>query len=440
MLPREYAVAPYDKEPFKKRQMEKEKLIKESEKVFDDIELYGLVATNNLLKISRIQQKISKSDFSTEFIEFRKKLYKTIEKTGDQIIDVVKHMREEFTNVKLNINDNMRRKLRRNKGPSSEIEEHFNELKEQIQNGVNKTESYVNHNAEKIEAMLFYLKPPAIEVNLEPPKDKVIDWNRRLQRRRRIMVLRKFIDTYYDKRLDEIDEANENLFKELDQKDQERYRTKELYEYRKKREEREKKEKQLKKRRAEKELQARLMMEKMRMEAEIQQAVNEPTEEVNETTSKKEEEPKKEEEKKEEEKKEEEVDPNDYEEIEDDEEEKKEEEKKEEPKCDIQIPDIPDTETIAKEKEEEKKKKKHKKTKSKDTTNKKSEKDKKSKKVSQLKRRNQSIQKQKAMLLIQKVMIKKNQKVSRRKKQKMKSNCNYIYSIFIISLLIQNVE
>ena len=350
MLPREYAVAPYDKEPFKKRQMEKEKLIKESEKVFDDIELYGLVATNNLLKISRIQQKISKSDFSTEFIEFRKKLYKTIEKTGDQIIDVVKHMREEFTNVKLNINDNMRRKLRRNKGPSSEIEEHFNELKEQIQNGVNKTESYVNHNAEKIEAMLFYLKPPAIEVNLEPPKDKVIDWNRRLQRRRRIMVLRKFIDTYYDKRLDEIDEANENLFKELDQKDQERYRTKELYEYRKKREEREKKEKQLKKRRAEKELQARLMMEKMRMEAEIQQAVNEPTEEVNETTSKKEEEPKKEEEKKEEE-----VDPNDYEEIEDDEEEKKEEEKKEEPKCDIQIPDIPDTETIAKEKEEEKK-------------------------------------------------------------------------------------
>lgn len=375
MLPREYAVAPYDKEPFKKRQMEKEKLIKESEKVFDDIELYGLVATNNLLKISRIQQKISKSDFSTEFIEFRKKLYKTIEKTGDQIIDVVKHMREEFTNVKLNINDNMRRKLRRNKGPSSEIEEHFNELKEQIQNGVNKTESYVNHNAEKIEAMLFYLKPPAIEVNLEPPKDKVIDWNRRLQRRRRIMVLRKFIDTYYDKRLDEIDEANENLFKELDQKDQERYRTKELYEYRKKREEREKKEKQLKKRRAEKELQARLMMEKMRMEAEIQQAVNEPTEEVNETTSKKEEEPKKEEEKKEEE-----VDPNDYEEIEDDEEEKKEEEKKEEPKCDIQIPDIPDTETIAKEKEEEKKKKKHKKTKSKDTIYKKSEEDKKSKK------------------------------------------------------------
>ena len=375
MLPREYAVAPYDKEPFKKRQMEKEKLIKESEKVFDDIELYGLVATNNLLKISRIQQKISKSDFSTEFIEFRKKLYKTIEKTGDQIIDVVKHMREEFTNVKLNINDNMRRKLRRNKGPSSEIEEHFNELKEQIQNGVNKTESYVNHNAEKIEAMLFYLKPPAIEVNLEPPKDKVIDWNRRLQRRRRIMVLRKFIDTYYDKRLDEIDEANENLFKELDQKDKERYRTKELYEYRKKREEREKKEKQLKKRRAEKELQARLMMEKMRMETEIQQAVNEPTEEVNETTSKKEEEPKKEEEKKEEE-----VDPNDYEEIEDDEEEKKEEEKKEEPKCNIQIPDITDTETIAKEKEEEKKKKKHKKTKSKDTTNKKSEEDKKSKK------------------------------------------------------------
>ena len=380
MLPREYAVAPYDKEPFKKRQMEKEKLIKESEKVFDDIELYGLVATNNLLKISRIQQKISKSDFSTEFIEFRKKLYKTIEKTGDQIIDVVKHMREEFTNVKLNINDNMRRKLRRNKGPSSEIEEHFNELKEQIQNGVNKTESYVNHNAEKIEAMLFYLKPPAIEVNLEPPKDKVIDWNRRLQRRRRIMVLRKFIDTYYDKRLDEIDEANENLFKELDQKDQERYRTKELYEYRKKREEREKKEKQLKKRRAEKELQARLMMEKMRMEAEIQQAMNEPTEEVNETTSKKEEEPKKEEEKKEDEKKEEEVDPNDYEEIEDEEEEKKEEEKKEEPKCDINIPDIPDTEAIEKEREEEKKKKKHKKTKSKDTTHKKSEEDKKSKK------------------------------------------------------------
>ena len=55
MLPREYAVAPYDKEPFKKRQMEKEKLIKESEKVFDYIELYGLVVTNNLLKLFNIK-------------------------------------------------------------------------------------------------------------------------------------------------------------------------------------------------------------------------------------------------------------------------------------------------------------------------------------------------------------------------------------------------
>ena len=42
----------------------KEELLRESEKIFDVIELYGLVVTNDLVKIKRLQQKISKDDFS----------------------------------------------------------------------------------------------------------------------------------------------------------------------------------------------------------------------------------------------------------------------------------------------------------------------------------------------------------------------------------------
>ena len=289
MYPREFAVAPYDKEPLKKHQVEKEKLIKESEKVFDDIELYGLVATNDLLKISRIQQKISKSDFSNEFIEFRKRIYKTIEKTGDQIIDVIKKMREEFNNVKLAINDNMRRKLRRNKAPSNLIDENFKELKDKLNTGVSNTENYVNNNCEKIKTILFFLQPPKIEIELDESKKKVIDWNKRLQRRRRIKVLRKFIDTYYEQRLNEQNDINETLENELAQKDRERYEARKKYELRKQRLERERKERQLKKRRAEKELKAKIILEQMRLESEHLQTAQFAQEEKEEEVEEKEE-------------------------------------------------------------------------------------------------------------------------------------------------------
>ena len=342
MYPREFAVAPYDKEPLKKHQVEKEKLIKESEKVFDDIELYGLVATNDLLKISRIQQKISKSDFSNEFIEFRKRIYKTIEKTGDQIKDVIKKMREEFNNVKLAINDNMRRKLRRNKAPSNLIDENFKELKDKLNTGVSNTENYVNNNCEKIKTILFFLQPPKIEIELDESKKKVIDWNKRLQRRRRIKVLRKFIDTYYEQRLNEQNDINETLENELAQKDRERYEARKKYELRKQRLERERKERQLQKRRAEKELKAKIILEQMRLESEHLQTAHFAQEEKEEEVEEKKEEVEEKEEEVEEKEEEVEEKEEDSEPTIKQEERKKDEEKESQKSLQVDVPNVPD--------------------------------------------------------------------------------------------------
>ena len=98
----------------------KEELLKESEKVFDDIELYGLVLTNSLLKIRRIQQKIEKNDFLKEFITFRKKLYKNVDKTGDNRIKTVKDLREDFKQVKKSIIEHLNNTLMNNSESSNE--------------------------------------------------------------------------------------------------------------------------------------------------------------------------------------------------------------------------------------------------------------------------------------------------------------------------------
>lgn len=201
--PSEFKVVPAEKESTIRRGEAKDNLIKTSEQILDDIELYGLIVTNDLYKISRNQEILSKADFSSDFIDFRRRLYKNIEKTGDMIINIMKKMKDEFKATKKNINDKMKIKLKGNKNSSTLIEEHFNKLKEKITKGAAETDDYINDAGERIHTMIDYLNPPELKVELEEPESRQFDWEKRLRRRGRIRVLKKY-NLYLDERLRQV--------------------------------------------------------------------------------------------------------------------------------------------------------------------------------------------------------------------------------------------
>lgn len=131
----------------------KEELLRESEKIFDIIELYGLVVTNDLVKIKRLQQKISKDDFSLQFYEFRKRLYKNIDKTHDKMIDSVKRMKEEFLNTKKNVNENMKSKMRKVTKSGEKVQQIFNVYKNNTSEKMSGVEVMLNRNVDKIKSL-----------------------------------------------------------------------------------------------------------------------------------------------------------------------------------------------------------------------------------------------------------------------------------------------
>ena len=110
------------------RERNRNKLLQESDKIFDDLELYGLVLTNDLLKIRRLQQKINKNDFTLEYNSFRKRLYTNIDITGDKMVNSIKNITSEFESVNGSILSYFKRVLNRNTEFSSKLEFPLNNL------------------------------------------------------------------------------------------------------------------------------------------------------------------------------------------------------------------------------------------------------------------------------------------------------------------------
>ena len=189
----------------------KEKLLIESDKVFDDIEMYGLVLTNDLLKLRRLQQLISRSDFSLQFIDFRKRLYYSIDKTGDKMIDIIKNMREAFGENIKKIDEYLQRILKRStENTTSKLENRLSHLRNTMISNIKDYEDKLFKRNKKLSSLKPFLMPEPLEINKELHKIVDIDWESRLQRKKRINLLRK-INQQYDKQLTE----QTNLLKEL---------------------------------------------------------------------------------------------------------------------------------------------------------------------------------------------------------------------------------
>ena len=229
------------------RERNRQKLLHEGDKLFDDLELYGLILTNDLLKIRRLQQKINKSDFSLEFNSFRKRLYVNIDFTGEKMVNSIKNISSEFESINGSILSYFKRVLNRNTEFSSKLEFPLNNLKESANNKVTKLNTLFKQRADQLKTLKYFLYPPKIETGIEIPEELKIDWDRRYERLKHLMAYRKLNNDlqlklkYQKDRMDMMNKAalQEERDRNMRYKDGEKKRKENQINYLKEQEERE---------------------------------------------------------------------------------------------------------------------------------------------------------------------------------------------------------
>ena len=173
------------------RERNRQKLLQEGDKLFDDLELYGLVLTNDLLKIRRLQQKINKNDFTMEFNSFRKRLYVNIDNTGEKMVNSIKNITTEFESINGSIISYFKRILNRNTEFSSKLEFPLNNLKEAANNKATKLNKLFRQRADQLKTLKNFLYPPKIVSGIVIPDELKIDWDERYERLKHLRAYRK---------------------------------------------------------------------------------------------------------------------------------------------------------------------------------------------------------------------------------------------------------
>ena len=173
------------------RERNRQKLLQEGDKLFDNLELYGLVLTNDLLKIRRLQEKINKNDFTLEHNSFRKRLYVNIDNVGEKMLNSIKNINLEFESINGSIISYLKRVLNRNTEFSSKLEFPLNNLKESANNKVDKLNTIFKQRADQLKTLKYFLYPPKIETGIEVPEELKIDWDKRYERLKHLYAYRR---------------------------------------------------------------------------------------------------------------------------------------------------------------------------------------------------------------------------------------------------------
>ena len=179
----------------------RQQLLQESDKVFDDLELYGLVLTNDLLKLRRLQQMTNKNDFSLEFGSFRKRLYTDIDSIMEKLVNNIKNLNSEFESNNNSIISYFKRNLSRNTEINSKLDVPIRDLTEGVNEKVNKLDNLFKKRAERFKTLKYFLYPPKVESGIEVPKELMIDWDKRMERLRHAYAYKKLNEEYAQKLL-----------------------------------------------------------------------------------------------------------------------------------------------------------------------------------------------------------------------------------------------
>ena len=177
----------------------RQNLLKEGDKVFDDLELYGLVLTNDLLKLRRLQQMTNKNDFSLEFSSFRKRLYINIENVAEKMVNSIKGLNNDYESTNNSILSYFKRNLMRNTEINSKLEIPLKDMTEGLNGKLTNINKLFQKRAERFKALKYFLYPPKVESGIVLPKELTIDWDKRMERLKTTFAYKRLNENYAQK-------------------------------------------------------------------------------------------------------------------------------------------------------------------------------------------------------------------------------------------------
>lgn len=128
-------------------------LLAEAQDLIQELKEYDLIISNELLRLRRIQQRTSGNNFAKDFYDFKNRLYDSINKTHDKIIETIPLLKEEFVEVRNIINDKVKDKLSRTKRPNLKVVKAYNSAKKNFSTNLYNKEFLIKKNTDKIRGL-----------------------------------------------------------------------------------------------------------------------------------------------------------------------------------------------------------------------------------------------------------------------------------------------
>ena len=200
-----------------KRLIDRELMLKDSESVIDDIELYGLIATNELLAVDRAQQRLGKIDITQDINYFAARIDQQSRKACDGIIKNCQDLGDEINNI----HDTIYNHLDRNDITVNNVDKHnemmnnFDKMKTNISKGIINSVKRVDDNAEKVRHIAACIKTLDVDVVKEDVLKCQVDWKRRKEMYKESIAMQRMVNEYYNPELEEINKRNSELNKQV---------------------------------------------------------------------------------------------------------------------------------------------------------------------------------------------------------------------------------
>lgn len=200
-----------------KRLIDRELTLKDSESVIDDIELYGLIATNELLAVDRAQQRLGKVDITHDIHYFATRIDQQSRKACDGIIKDCQDLGDEINNIHDAIHNHLDRNdiTIRSADKHNELVNNFEKMKTNLHKGIVSSVKRTDDNAEKVRQMADCIKTLDVQVIKEDVLKCQVDWKKRKEVQKECYALQRMVDEYYNPELEEINKKNCELNKQV---------------------------------------------------------------------------------------------------------------------------------------------------------------------------------------------------------------------------------
>ena len=218
--PGEFIVSSNENErnTMQKRLIDRELMLKDSESVIDDIELYGLIATNELLAVDRAQQRLGKIDITQDINYFAARIDQQSRKACDGIIKDCQDLGDEINNIHDTIYNHLDRNditIKNVDNKHNDLITNFEKMKTNINKGIANSVRRMDDNAEKVRQIAECIKSLDVQVVKEDVLKCQVDWKRRKEMQKESYALQKMVNEYYNPELEEINKKNSELTKQV---------------------------------------------------------------------------------------------------------------------------------------------------------------------------------------------------------------------------------